>query len=907
MLVRRSKYVVPQIFSNPPYRPDDNSDDGALKEEYAAFVIGNFGTYRVNDFEEGGQWNVAETASLWDLYISWRDAHMKPWIRTVIDNIQSCVAAKKEASARFLARRRDVNDAETLAETNFADRADAILGIAGGDLDDPLGQENEYDDAPDAIDSAIDLAAVDALLEQHPRVNASRQMAAEYVASAAAAIPSVPHSVLLNCQPPANDEIIYRDFHTFSSDARKWKGLIKRFRRRDGTQTETTAEEETLSTIPKHYIQRENGTLKIMARLDAFDQVELSSIPILHDEVAQEGLSTAVAFVKLTAKPTMEEAIELHTLSVEQAFVFKLMADSLFNRDLACGSGGLNRLRLVVQGEPGTGKSQALIAFLWFAFQHERSDEVVVLSYAARAALNVSTISNVGRTTCSYFEIDGFSGDKPRRNHQAIVRLQHALAGKKIILIDEFSFISLSHMAACSEQCNLVSAAEMRRMHDNTWEALDHNFGHFHVVLFGDIFQHSPPGGSALHIGADICTVERELARLAQFNGSEKEKRNLAGRDVWESFNMAVILREQHRLTNDEDGEKLYRISRCFQRENVTREEIATACEELNGRAGLIDAESLGNENIKIVTLRQTVRHAVNSKLVTARAAVLNKRLYIWRSQDSAIDGSMLPASFEALLETVPASNLGDVPTVGYYFSGIEYTFVNNESTDAGYARNNICVGRSIFLDTREPVDDLTKPYRTLKYQPLGICVEPNLVKVGDLCGGDVPKNCIVVLPERRSSLSCVLPAEIKLPCGRVVKKIRFNRTGFPLDYGYAITDYFAQGLSFTEGRFYSHLNIPAEGPLSAESMYVSTTRYRRWTDLYLLCPLWPPATHPRHKEIRDWVIDRFFQATKRSESIRKEYTRLEELATDTLKRTDQVYQWCRTVVSTFGNGNVCS
>ena len=51
---------------------------------------------------------------------------------------------------------------------------------------------------------------------------------------------------------------------------------------------------------------------------------------------------------------------------------------------------------MITSGGPGSGKSRIIKAFLWFAFQHGLSQTIGVVSFAWRAALNLSCASNVG-------------------------------------------------------------------------------------------------------------------------------------------------------------------------------------------------------------------------------------------------------------------------------------------------------------------------------------------------------------------------------------------------------------------------------------------------------------------------------------------------------------------------------
>lgn len=107
---------------------------------------------------------------------------------------------------------------------------------------------------------------------------------------------------------------------------------------------------------------------------------------------------------KLQCKPGIVDTIKVFTLSKEQAFAFVQLADALLlERE---GTRLPEPLRMVLTGEPGTGKSQVLKAFEWFALQWDASHMLLVASFTWRAALMVSTSKHPASSTCSAFGIN---------------------------------------------------------------------------------------------------------------------------------------------------------------------------------------------------------------------------------------------------------------------------------------------------------------------------------------------------------------------------------------------------------------------------------------------------------------------------------------------------------------------
>ena len=80
------------------------------------------------------------------------------------------------------------------------------------------------------------------------------------------------------------------------------------------------------------------------------------------------------------------------------------------------------------------------------------------------------------------------------------------------------------------------------------------------------------------------------------------------------------------------------------------------------------------------------------------------------------------------------------------FFPGIHYVFVNNMFPDQCWVNNLCCTGRKLLLDPKEPEDDLSKPYRTLTYHPVAVCVQPEGTNLGKLFDDSaIPKDCLPV------------------------------------------------------------------------------------------------------------------------------------------------------------------
>lgn len=188
------------------------------------------------------------------------------------------------------------------------------------------------------------------------------------------------------------------------------------------------------------------------------------------------------AFVKQTRLPSWDDTIALWTLSDDQALPFKVIArtiDSTSNAPPATP----DVIRATVAGEAGTGKSQLLLACIWYAFQHDKLPYLAVASYTWRAALNISTPICPATSTTYLF---GTGSSVSKRSQKAHDDVATRLRQVRIVFIDEFSFLSLEHLGDIS-----TMTTKATRMNGETVPP-GATFGNKHVVLFGDLHQHQP-------------------------------------------------------------------------------------------------------------------------------------------------------------------------------------------------------------------------------------------------------------------------------------------------------------------------------------------------------------------------------------------------------------------------------
>jgi hypothetical protein len=420
------------------------------------------------------------------------------------------------------------------------------------------------------------------------------------------------------------------------------------------------------------------------------------------------------------------------------------------------------QVRMAISGEPGSGKSQVVQAFLWHAYQHNWEHMIAVMAFIWKAALHLSTVGFPPHSTCHFFGVMVFNGHKPNPGHESKTAVQNRLRGCRFIFVDEFSFLSLVHLDGMIAACNQACIALNPTLQDEP----NLTFGGRHTVFSGDPYQHEPPSGQPLHLYAALPREERHL-KVLTLAGGERLRRGLC---VWERLcDQVHLLTNQHRLDpNDEDGQKLFRFSRMFMRDNVTRAEIEEFCDALNSKA-ISSMHDIRHKLPHVLCLRNEVKNQLNRRMVVLHAAEHKQRVIMWENTTCFTGDFMRQQSaasrqfMQDALDGLPPEKTGKIARYGFFFEGMEYVFTDNRYTDLLQVNNNCAIARKIVLDPREPPDGLSKACRVLKYMPLALIVEPAgpaLVRLYE--DPRIPVNCIVVKPAPKVSAKVQLPVAQK-------------------------------------------------------------------------------------------------------------------------------------------------
>lgn len=213
------------------------------------------------------------------------------------------------------------------------------------------------------------------------------------------------------------------------------------------------------------------------------------------------------------------------------------------------------------------------------------------------------------------------------------------------------------------------------------------------------------------------------------------------------------------------------------------------------------------------------------------------------------------------------------------------FVFTETIAIGAGAVRNATAVCRRIDLDPREADDDISEPFRMLRFQPKAVWVEPveAPVKLGATCGTYGPPDCIPIRPKKFSGSVSFKNADVF--CGGIQYRTwSGTRVAFPLAGGYCVTDYYAQGQTFGDAEWYAHLANPDRGSLRRASVLVTLTRHKNLDKLRAWAPLWTDdaTTDDNGRTERDKVVDAFLSAATPEADLRADMARLMRLAAST-------------------------
>lgn len=443
-------------------------------------------------------------------------------------------------------------------------------------------------------------------------------------------------------------------------------------------------------------------------------------------------------------------------------------------------------------------------------------------------------------------------------------------------------------------------------------------FGGAHIVVAGDFAQHQPP------VETPIFQQVEDIEGSRNMDQSKLDKLK-QGRRIWKQINQCFMLKEQHRFSEStESGRELFNIVQLLMSNvELSDKVIGELVDKLNGRYPSTPEvmRSLLLQNPKTIVLRNKLKPSLNLLMYKIHASNDNQRLIVWNCKDS--DKGSMPkfkskskgksskakssqppskacttpvSSYVAkVLAKMASKDTGDMPTQQFFYPGIEYKFIDNDNPGVGRINNNTCIGKHIVLDDREPDDTGDGEFWQLKYLPKYVFVHPSGHNVGDLHADMVGfeenllTDCIAIQVKQvcfplHFTDSKDKPHDVPLHANgprckfKVGNKINILRFGIPLDGAMAVTDYFAQGVSFKKAIWLLHLKPPSSGKMSKANLLVPITRPSLFSDLWLLAPLYTNEVE------RLEVIRRYKLALKPNDHYIVEMKKLELMSEESYK-----------------------
>jgi hypothetical protein len=331
--------------------------------EYAAYALTAFAAYRAADIAEwqGDPWGAFRR---WETAMAAADP--PAWQLHVLRRLEQQAATRHRS-----AQRRQAAAAEAAATESLGDQMlPRPPGAHDSDEDSDPG-DGPPEEEPDALHPVTRAAGTDlTAAEAQPLILSGAKLA--YGGNVLQHWPQ-PEALPLDISASSTSPHVTRADSTFKGRASAWCQAAR--------------------DLPLATEGAEEGAVRRPATEESSGQRPIIPVGIMHS-----GANTAIPpltpgqpapYVRRAVPPTIDECIAYFTLSSDQVAVFGRLATALLDP-------AADPVRQLVIGGPGSGKSRAAEAFLWFAFQHGRSSEVAVLAYTWRAAMNIATVHNPG-------------------------------------------------------------------------------------------------------------------------------------------------------------------------------------------------------------------------------------------------------------------------------------------------------------------------------------------------------------------------------------------------------------------------------------------------------------------------------------------------------------------------------
>ncbi|EFJ39451.1 hypothetical protein VOLCADRAFT_100956 [Volvox carteri f. nagariensis] len=846
----RPRYV--QLGGSLPRRPRPGTSAAGMAQYYA-FVLGTFKAHRGQPIPPG--LTVKEAYDTWWAELGTTEAgrSYQAYVSVLLDNIEEDHAGKARRQAEYNQRRRQQRAAAAAAvrpegDSTSASDGDADDGVRGHLRPDPETQPPAEDQLEHFVyipgqeypTAGTDLAAV-ALTDLFDCTNAAGVYAYDAARRCRAPALADGHGARSN---RFSRRITPADLPLLTEATKRLKRYLVAaaagtVEADGGAHTGLTATPE-MDTPHVELHRPTSGPLVAIVRMPGTpERTEQARMPI---------------YVHLPQPPSIDDTIELFTLAPHQAVPFMLMARYFDHRDEPNPG---DPPQMLVEGKPGTGKSQFVQALLWYTFQHGCPHWAATCAYSWAAATAFSTPVHRSLSTHAMFALSAGSNrvDSVRKGSAASLQV-HRNVGDGALIIDEIGMNSLDHLGACNQSCTRHLLPPPHLAGDHPAATI---FSGRPSANTGDEFQHPKPGGPPLYryaaavecnpqFSPSVPTAQplhgeedndddpNEAAAGSQGGQQQPEAAAhrpravpqthsciLEGFRVYRSLAKTVFLLEkQQRQDSSPSGRRLTEYASMFGGEPATEQRIAEMVDDLNSRA-IVDLADLAHLEPRVVLQRNEPRHTLNTRLIMLEAQRKNQRLVVWnvdhvpvQKRGAAAEPALTHVE-KAVAMRIKDHEFGHTTADTWYYHGARYILLDTTAADAGASHNNEVEACGLLEDGREPADDSRGPYRRLKYLPAAVIVRP--------ISGHIPGTVLQGLADYASRggafilsprASCI--AEVDMPAagyGTITKQIR--RLNVPLGDRQAVTDYFVQGRSFKDDAIRTALNTQFDAQFNVQ------------------------------------------------------------------------------------------
>ena len=366
---------------------------------------------------------------------------------------------------------------------------------------------------------------------------------------------------------------------------------------------------------------------------------------------------------------------------------------------------------------------------------------------------------------------------------------------------------------------------------DNDW------WGGLNVIMCGDFHQFPPVA---------VGRSEYLFNRVKGEEGANCPK--MIGQEIYEGFNIVVILRQQKRVKD----ERWLQFLRRLRKGEVNHDDITMLRTLVLSRSSKEGMKDGSWNDMSMITPRHAVRTSWNEEACREMCSSSGQTLFICPAKDRLGDRELSKKERLNIKKHVVMKKIKSLPDEIEIAIGMKVLVTYNVETNLDITNGARGTITNIVFDIRENLDH-TASIQRLQYLPKYILVHMDWTKVCKLSG--LPDNVIPIEP---------MSMRMDIQLGDNQKSMAIQRTQFPITGAYAFTDYRSQGQTISQAII--DIAPPPRGSLNLFNLYVALSR----------CP-----NREHIRLLRDFKEETLLK--KHDESLLKEDDRLEAINEHTL------------------------